>query len=320
MGKKDKHAEFMQKYCKDNINTPIKILNKNNIYITKENIKEILRKVDVKYTPKDIEIFQRAFVHESYVERDFTGINIKDIDEINGTGETEDCIPLQKQSYERLEFLGDGILCKCVVIYLYTRYSSKEDEGFMSELKGRLVGGKYLCQLAKYLGFAKYFLISSFIEKNNNRNCDSILEDTFEAFIGALYLDASSKISEEDCKHDSYKKPCLACCAGFSTEICYKFIINTIEKTTDFADIIANDDNYKAQLNHYYHRKFCGINPKYYTIAENMSDGKKSYIIGINHPVNTDELIGKAEHREKKEAEKLAAKFALDNLKRNDNF
>lgn len=91
-------------------------------------------------------------------------------------------------SNERLEFLGDAILSFIVSSYLYQKYPSQK-EGSLTNMRSTIVKTKTLAEIAKNLNFGDYLLLSRGEEDGGGRTNPSLLADTFEAFIGALYLD-----------------------------------------------------------------------------------------------------------------------------------
>ncbi len=91
-------------------------------------------------------------------------------------------------SNERLEFLGDAILSFIVSSYLYQKYPSQK-EGSLTNMRSTIVKTKTLAEIAKNLKFGDYLLLSRGEEDGGGRTNPSLLADTFEAFIGALYLD-----------------------------------------------------------------------------------------------------------------------------------
>lgn len=89
-----------------------------------------------------------------------------------------------KKSNERLEFLGDAVLDTVVADLLFKKFPYK-DEGFLTEMRSKIVSRSQLNSLSHKLGLNK--LINS---SNDSKNiCKSMNGDAFEAFIGALYLD-----------------------------------------------------------------------------------------------------------------------------------
>src|SRR3972149_8204392 len=214
------------------------IYNENNILLDKKDIHKILITAGIKNKINNLQIWQNAFVHSSYSKnckrnRKYNGF-LQQID-MEAEGDHSDCLDIQEDSNERLEWLGDGILQSVVASYLWRRYP-KQDEGFLTKIRSKLVKTECLSKLARCYGFEKHLLISKHIEDNcNGRNNSHILEDSFEAFIGAMYI-----YFRENNEAKGY-------------DICRRFIINTIENCVDLTELIMNDDNYTDQLMRFYH-------------------------------------------------------------------
>jgi ribonuclease-3 len=129
--------------------------------------------------------------------------------------------------------------------YLYNRYNDQQ-EGFLTKLRSKLVKTETLSKLALNLRFDKFVIISKHIELVcNGRKNNTILEDAFEGFIGAMMCDFG--------KDDKSR--------GF--DLCYKFIVTLIEKYIDITQLIIHDDNYKDQLMRYFQKNFNGQLPIY---------------------------------------------------------
>ena len=208
--------------------------NSKNKLITRENILSIMKSLDIHdMTITNLDLYQRAFIHKSYCE-------MKDYEEYS---RPDDCLDLFKVSYETLEFIGDSFLGNIIANYLYKRYfiSHKEEEGFLTKLKIRFVCGEQLAYLSAQLGLGQYMIISKHIEDNcEGRNNTNMLEDVFEALLGAMYHDTGDfKLVE-------------------------KFIIQTIEKYVDFGDVILRDNNYKDQILRYFQHNY-KVHPTYKT-------------------------------------------------------
>lgn len=92
-------------------------------------------------------------------------------------------------NYERLEFLGDSILGFVVAELLYTKFSSLA-EGKLSRMRSSLVRKETLALVARDIGLSDYLILGEGELKSGGFNRDSILADTIESIIGALYLDA----------------------------------------------------------------------------------------------------------------------------------
>lgn len=111
-------------------------------------------------------LLRQAFIHRSY---------------LNETRE-------KLESNERLEFLGDSILSFIISGHLFETYPDF-DEGILTNLRSLVVNTKSLANSARSLQFGKYLLLSRGEEESKGRENESILANTFESFIGALYID-----------------------------------------------------------------------------------------------------------------------------------
>ena len=203
---------------------------------------------------------------------------------------------LQNDSNEVLEWLGDGVLQSVAAIYLYKRYKSQR-EGFLTKIRSKLVKTESLSKLALYLNFDKYLIVSKHVEIIcNGRKNARILEDAFEAFIGAMMTDFGEKNEA----------------IGFN--ICNTFIRTIIEKQIDITELIMNDDNFKDQLMRYYQKQYNGKFPIYEqkmlitSVGENGISNKKFHM--FVRDINSI-IIGEGIARSKKEAEQKAAHAAL---------
>lgn len=90
-------------------------------------------------------------------------------------------------NYQMLEFLGDSTISCFITYYLWTRFPQLRgatNVNYMSKLKGTLVSSSTLSKIAKQLGFTDYLITNAGV----NFKLDALLEDTFEAFIGAINL------------------------------------------------------------------------------------------------------------------------------------
>lgn len=216
------------------------MLNERNKLLTEEFVLNLLKKYGIiDYKISNFGIFQRAMTHKSYLKSCVCDKKIlKSLNDALGVGtlsvmsmdKYDDVIPLQDESYEVLEFIGDSILHKEVGLYLFKRYP-KENEGFLSTLRTKIERGVELEKYARVTGLYEYVLLSRLIEAIGRRdNNGHIFEDVFEAFIGAFYIDS-----------------------GEDNKIVGKFIINVIEKHFDFSKEIYHEENYKGLLLNHYH-------------------------------------------------------------------
>jgi ribonuclease III len=212
----------------------------------------------VKFKKK--EILKQAFCHRSYLN------------------ENPEC---GLENNERLEFLGDAVLELVVTEYLYQNFPQKS-EGELTNWRAALVNAKILAEIAKELDFNNFILLSRGEAKEDGKARQYILANTFEAFIGALYLDLGYKI-------------------------CQDFIIKHVIKELPK---IVQEGLYKDAKSAFQEdaQEVKGITPVYKVLEEWGPDHAKHFTIGV---YLQEELIAKGEGSSKQEAELAAAKEAL---------
>lgn len=267
--------------------------NPSNIPVNRDVLESIIG-----FKIKDISIYQNAFVHKSYCKKIESQTTNSDGTAVEIIECPEDCMELQEESNERLEFLGDSILGAVVTSYLYNRYD--KDEGFCTKLKTKLVNSSTLAKLSTHLGLQKYVIISKHVEERcNGRDNPRILEDLFEALIGAIFLDFNRyTMSLEGQSFHS----------GMGYHVAERFIINILETTIDFTQLIKHDYNYKDIILRYYQREF-HITPKYSTIKVEGPPNERLFTMAVFSPEN--KVVGIGKERSKKRAEQLASRDAL---------
>ena len=263
-------------------NTPIPY-NERNKLIKKSDIQKILKKYDVDIEIRDINIFYEAFTHKTYIIKDLNCEIMKKARQQY----SNNIVELQKNSYERLEFLGDTVLKMIISMYLFERYPNR-DEGFMTRLKTKIENRQKLSYLSKEVGLDEYIIISKQIETMTGRTSDKILEDIFEAFIGALCIDTAPDIT-----------------------ICTKFVRNILEYEIDFSDLLYKDTNYKDQLLRHYHKNKWG-HPEYDKLHEEGPPHKRTFTCGVKD--NDGNYIGIGIDKSKKKAEQIASMKALEHF------
>ena len=187
-------------------------------------------------------------------------------------------------SNERLEFLGDSILGAVVAEYLFKLFP-KKDEGFLTQMRSRIVNGQNLFLLSKKFGFDT--LLNSRLTKKEKLS-SSAYGDAFEAFLGAVFLDK-----------------------GF--EKTKKFILNKIIKVhLDINELLQNDTDYKSQFQIMMQRQKKQFE---YTILKEEHNGReKTYSIQLSIEGVEQAVF---EHKSKKVAEQRVAQIALEKLQKN---
>lgn len=248
-------------------------------------------------TFNNINLYRNAFVHKSYC-------TMKNDDFESGNDRCPDgCLPLQEMSYERLEFLGDAILGMVVARYLHERYPN-QPEGFLSKMRTKIVNGKMLGHLAGRIGLEPFVIISKQIEAGGGRNNYKILEDTFEALIGAIYLDFQDSPPEMPASVKLEDGPLSG--AGFY--VAETWIISILEKNIDFAELVASRTNYKDQLVRYMQHAFQDA-PRFFETRIDTVNNMKVFTYNVKNRSGT--VLGTGKGASKKEAENMAARAAL---------
>lgn len=123
------------------------------------------------YYPGNIFLYKLAFRHKSAAREEVNGMKI---------------------SNERLEYLGDAILGAVVADFLFKKFPYKE-EGFLTEMRSKIVSRAQLNKLSRKLGIDK--LITS--NQDHNNHYRSMKGDAFEALVGAIYLDKGFEFSKK---------------------------------------------------------------------------------------------------------------------------
>lgn len=212
------------------------------------------------YRFNNISFIQQAFTHRSYLN------------------ETKENIG----SNERMEFLGDSILSFLVSDYLYKKYPDYP-EGELTNLRSSMVKTATLAEVARELDLGKYLMLSHGEEESGGRNNTSILADTFEAFLGAVYQDSG---------------------LAQVKEILSGFLFPKL-------DLILNQKAYKDAKSIFQEmvQEELKISPSYKVISEKGPDHAKEFEIGVF--VN-NELYGRGFGKSKQEGEMQAAQNALN--------
>jgi ribonuclease-3 len=202
---------------------------------------------------KNLNLYTRAFTHKSALKK----------------YQLED-------DYETLEFMGDSVLGFVITKYLFDRYADKK-EGFLTRARTKIVRSQTLAGFAKKLGLGDLILMDDKGIRNNWNNNPKILEDCFEALVGAIYLDLGMIYARD-------------------------FILNVI----DTHDISLEDDNYKDQVMRYCQSQKQKI-PEYPVVSH------ENGIFCVQLVMN-DIVYGCGYAKTKKEAEQNAAFITLKTL------
>jgi len=231
------------------------------LYLSPE--RKYIRKLKILlgFTPGNLSLYRMAFRHKSVAQSIKKGI---------------------KNSNERLEFLGDAVLGSVVAEVLFKLYPYK-DEGFLTELRSKIVSRVNLNQLARKMGFEQ--LIEYDTRMVGNTRQGSLLGDAFEAMIGAVYLDKGYDFTKE-------------------------FLINHIIKShIDIHTLEQTETNFKSKLIEWCQRHSKDVS---FYLIENQ-EGESAKLFSIQAIID-GEVMGVGKEFSKKNAEKLAAEKACEAL------
>lgn len=205
-------------------------------------------------------LLKQAFTHRSY------------INENPGTSLSHN---------ERLEFLGDAVLELIVTDFLYKKYPSYT-EGELTALRSALVNAVIISEIATNIGMNDYLLLSRGEAKDNGKARTYILANTYEAYIGALYLDQGYEMVDKFVHASLLPK---------TDEIVNKKLWR------DAKSLVQE----KAQ-------EFVSVTPAYKVLHDSGPDHDKHFTVGIFFG---PDLIAEGKGKSKQEAEQKAAEAAL---------
>jgi ribonuclease-3 len=221
---------------------------------------ELETKLQLSFTNKDL--LHQAFYHRSYLNE------ARHI----------------KQSNERLEFLGDAILSFLTSKYIYALYP-EFPEGTLTNIRSSIVKTTSLGETAQILGFGDLLFLSHGEEDSGGRKNLSLLADSFEAFLGALYLDQGIDVANTFLVTSLFPK----------TE--------EIVKTKSYLD-------FKSYLQEVV-QESKKVSPTYRVAKSEGPDHDKTFYI---EAVTGEAILGSGVGKSKQEGEQEAAKNALEKM------
>ncbi|MEA3355279.1 MAG: ribonuclease III [Patescibacteria group bacterium] len=192
---------------------------------------------------------------------------------------------IYKQSYERLEFLGDAVLELVVTSHLFKSYP-KIKEGELTHLRAKIVQTKTLAAASKKLKLGTKLIFSSGEVNAKGGQNISILADCFESIVGAIYQDRGYKYAEKFIKDNLLKN--------------LKSIYQGIQIT-----------DYKSKLQEFWQLKLKTA-PVYKLVKAIGPDHQKTFTVNV---LLKNKVMGKGIGKSKQEAQQFAAKNALEKNK-----
>lgn len=211
---------------------------------------------------KDSTLLQRAFTHRSYLNEN------SDADLNN----------------ERLEYLGDAVLEFLISKELYLKYP-KRPEGDLTSFRSAMVKTETLAETAKELSFGTFLRMSKGEEKTGGREKEYLLANTFEAVLGALYLDQG-----------------IRACEKFLRRVLFPKIRHVVKHRLDI------DPKTKFQE---LAQEIYKTTPTYELLSERGPDHEKTFTMGV-YLGNTE--YGRGTGASKQRAEEDAARQALKTI------
>ena len=188
---------------------------------------------------------------------------------------------------ERLEFLGDAILNSVITDILYTRFQN-EREGFLTNLRSKIVSRESLNHIAMEIGLDKAIIASRYVNLHANSN---IYGNALEALFGAIYLD------------QGYRK-----CKIFVEERLFRHIL-------DWNDILQKEINYKSRLLEWCHKRH--IEPEFDLVKETVQRNRHTFHTCLKIQGH---IISQATGSSKKESQQRAAEIAYKQIKDDPRF
>ena len=209
----------------------------------------------------DKALIQRAFTHRSFInENPRSGL----------------------EHNERFEFLGDAVIELIVTDYLFRTYPT-HTEGELTAFRSALVNAIIMGEVATELNMNDYLLLSKGEAKDTGRARQTILANTYESFVGGLYLDQ-----------------------GY--EPCRKFILDTLIPRLEDIIKMKSWKDAKSQVQEEAQERV-GMTPSYHVVGESGPDHDKYFTVAIYFG---DQKIAEGKGKSKQEAQQTAALAALE--------
>jgi ribonuclease-3 len=213
-----------------------------------------------------------------------TGLPVRNIDLYRLATRHSSAASQVKDHNERLEYLGDAVLGAVVAEYLFKKFPFKE-EGFLTEIRSRIVNGEHLAGLARKTGLSA-LIDHDKRQKGGQLQRSSMHGDALEALVAAVFLDH-----------------------GF--EKCKKFIVEKLLSAhVDLDTLLALNANFKSQLIEWAQRQ--GKKVQFVIVDEKGASHRREFVAEV---LLGGELLGRGTGLSKKKAEQAAAEKALSKTK-----
>jgi ribonuclease-3 len=198
------------------------------------------------------------------------------------------CCPetARHDSYDTLEFLGDAIISAHVVEHIYRTFPDAS-EGEMTMLKSEVVSRRVFAQIGRQLGLFPFIRVDlANLRTFNDRSRDSLCADVLEAIVGAIHIDQGAEVARA-------------------------FVAQTVLPMVGYVSGQKLDMNPKGRLQKIVlHRS--GSLPRYRVLEQGGSNNDRVFVVGV---FERDHLLGTGKASSIKEAGRLAARKALEQLR-----
>ncbi|MEK7551579.1 MAG: ribonuclease III [Patescibacteria group bacterium] len=212
---------------------------------------------------KNKQLFEQAFIHRSYLNEAKEKIS----------------------SNERLEFLGDSVISFVISEHLFNKFPNY-NEGILTNMRSLLVSTKSLAELSRDLDFGNFLKLSKGEEESKGRQNQSLLADSFEAYVGALFIDSGIEITKN-------------------------FLIEVFNQKIQILETEGSFKDPKSLLQEFVQSRKQN-SPIYKVLREHGPAHSKIFTMGV---FIEGKLIEQGDGKSKQEAEENAAVKALEKLK-----
>lgn len=226
------------------------------VYFSKDKkFYESLRNV-LGFYPHNLSLYRKAFTHSSAAPQIKDGV---------------------KDSYERLEYLGDAVISAVIADFLFKKFPFK-DEGFLTKMRSKIVSRNQLNKLSVRFGLQKFIEADFGLNRSNH----SVNGDVFEALIGAIYLDKGYRFTHWFIQH------------------------KIIPEHLDIEEIENTETDFKSKLIEWAQKEKKVF--EFVLVGEIMVGNEKQYIIEVKID---QETVGSGQSISKKKAEQIASEKAV---------
>jgi len=226
--------------------------------MSQKNLEEFEKKIGIGFNDKNL--LKQVFVHRSYLNEN---------------------VGFDLDHNERLEFLGDAVLELIVTEFLYNQY--KNPEGELTNWRSALVRGEALSEIANSLGIEEFLYLSKGEQKSGGKARQIILANTFEALVGAIFLDQGIDITKK-----------------FISKVLLTKVPSVIKDK-----LYLDPKSHLQELS----QAQTGLTPVYKILTQYGPDHAKSFTVGV---FIGDKFKGEGSGSSKRAAEESAASSALE--------